>query len=119
MAKKTVNLYIDDTSVRLLLTQGTRIKKWADLPLEPGLIKNGFIHKEAEVAAKIKQLFLARKVKTKRVNIGISGLHCLTRPITLPRLPKEMLDEAVGGKREEYYRYLRKNSIFPGSLYHS
>ncbi len=96
MAKKTVNLYIDDTSVRLLLAQGKRIKKWADLPLEPGLIKNGFIHKEAEVAAKIKQLFQARKVKTKRVNVGISGLHCLTRPITLPRLPKEMLDEAVG-----------------------
>jgi type IV pilus assembly protein PilM len=96
MAKKTVNLYIDDTSVRLLLAQGKRVKKWADLPLEPGLIKNGVVQKEAELAEKIKQLFQVRKIKTKKVNIAVSGLHCLTRPIALPQLPKMMLDEAVG-----------------------
>jgi len=95
MAKKTVTLYIDDSSIRLLLAQGKQIKKWADLPLEPGLVKNGVVRKEAEVAAKIKQLFQVRKIKTKKVTIGVSGLHCLSRPIMLPQLPKVMLDEAV------------------------
>jgi hypothetical protein len=33
MAKKVVTLYIDDTSIRLMVAQGKRIKKWADLPL--------------------------------------------------------------------------------------
>ncbi len=111
MAKKTVTLYIDDTSIRLLLAQGKQIKKWADLPLEPGLVKNGVVHKEAEVAAKIKQLFQVRKIKTKKVNIGVSGLHCLSRPIMLPQLPKVMLDEAV---RREAKRVL---PVPPEKLY--
>jgi len=95
MAKKIVNLYIDDTSIRLLVTDGKRIKKWADLPLEPGLVKGAVVIKEAEVAAKIKQLLKATKVKTKKVIVGLSGLHSLTRPISLPQLPQAMVAEAV------------------------
>ncbi len=98
MAKKIVTLYIDDTSIRLLVTQGKRVKKWADMPLETGLVKNAVVLKETEVAAKIKQLFKAQKINAKKVILGVSGLHCLSRPITLPQLPKEMLEEAV--KRE-------------------
>ncbi len=95
MAKRVVTLYIADTSLRLLVTQGKRIKKWADLPLEPGLVKNAVVVKEAEVAARLKQLLQDQKVKTKKVIVGLSGLHCLSRPINLPQLPKAMLAEAV------------------------
>lgn len=95
MAKKIVTLYIDDTSLRLLITSGKRIKKWADLPLEPGLVKGSVIIKEAEVVARLKQLLKTLKVKPRKVVVGLSGLHSLTRPITLPQLPKAMLDEAA------------------------
>jgi type IV pilus assembly protein PilM len=95
MAEKIVTLYLDDTSVRVLMTSGKRIKKWADVPLEPGLVKNAVILKQDEVAAKIKQLFKVRKLNSKRVVLGMSGLHCLTRPLTLPELPRDMLEEAV------------------------
>jgi len=95
MGKKIVTLYIDDASIRLLVTHGKQIKKWTDMPLEPGLVKNGVVIEEAEVAAKIKRLFKVWKVRAKKVIVGVSGLHCLSRPITLPRLPREMLDEAV------------------------
>ena len=97
MAKKIVTLYIDDASIRLLITRGKRIKEWADMPLPPGLIRNGVVIEEAEVTTKIKQLFQDRKVKAK-ICLGLSGLHCLSRPITLPQLPPVMLTEAV--KRE-------------------
>jgi len=95
MAKKIVTLYIDDTSLRLMVTDGKQIKEWVDLSLEPGLIKDAAVIKEAEFVAKIKQLFEAQKVQDKKVMVGVSGLHCLTRPITLPQLPEAMLDEAV------------------------
>ena len=98
MAKTIVTLYIDNTSLRLMVTDGKRIKEWAELPLEPGLIDKNVVTGEAEVIAKIKQLFKINKIDTKKVIVGISGLHCLSRPITFPQLPKEMLDEAV--KRE-------------------
>jgi len=95
MAQKVVTLYIDDTSIRLLVTHGKRIRKWADVPLEPGMVKNALVMKPGEVAAKIKQLFSVRKINSKRVTLGVSGLHCLTRPMLLPQLPKDMLEEAV------------------------
>ena len=95
MAKKIVTLYIDDTGLQVLEIRGKQIRKWGDLPLEPGLVKANVVIKEAEVAARIKQLFKARKVRAKKVIVGLSGLHCLTRPITLPQIPKAMLAEAV------------------------
>jgi len=95
MAKKIVTLYIDEVSIRLLESSGRRIKRWGDLPLEPGLVQGGVVIKEAEVATKIRQLLKAQKVKAKKVIVGLSGLRCLTRPITLPQLPKPMLADAV------------------------
>ncbi len=107
MSDKVVTLYIDDTSIRLLVTGGKRIKKWADVALEPGLVKNAVVLKQEEVAAKIRQLFKVRKIDTKKVNLGISGLHCLTRPMILPQMPKDMLEEAV---RREANRVLPVSS---------
>jgi type IV pilus assembly protein PilM len=91
----TVTLYIDDTSLRLLVARGQRVKKWADVRLEPGLIANSVIVQQNEVAAKIKELFKSQKVQSKRVTLGHSGLHSLTRPVVLPELNKAMLAEAV------------------------
>ena len=107
MAQKVVTLYIDDTSIRLLVTSGKRIKKWADVALDPGMVKNAVVLKQEEVAAKIKQLFKVRKIGSKKVTPGISGLHCLTRPIILPQMPKDMLEEAV---RREANRVLPVSS---------
>jgi len=107
MTQKVVTLYIDDTSIRLLVTSGKRIKKWADVALAPGLVKNAMVLKQEEVADKIKQLFKVRKIESKKITLGISGLHCLTRPIILPQMPKDMLEEAV---RREANRILPVSS---------
>ena len=97
---KVVTLYIDDTSLRLLVAKGKQVEKWADLPLEPGLVRDGVVVDEVKVAAKIKQALKAQKVKARKVIAGLSGLCCLSRPITLPRLPKSMLAEAVRREAE-------------------
>jgi len=97
---KVVTLYIDDTAIRLLVANGKRVEKWAHLPLEPGLVSEGVIVNEAEVAAKTKELLKAQQVKAQKVIAGLSGLHCLTRPITLPKLPKTLLPEAVKQEAE-------------------
>ncbi|MDD5037868.1 MAG: pilus assembly protein PilM [Dehalococcoidales bacterium] len=95
MAKKIVTLYIDDTSLRLMVTKGKKIKHWVETPLEAGLIKNSLVIEEDQVTARIRHLFDIEKVRTKNIAIGISGLHCLSRPISLPQLPKAMLAEAI------------------------
>lgn len=100
MAKKVVTLYVDDTSLRLLVVQGARVKKCAILPLESGLVKDGVVVDETKVAAIIRGFFKAQKVKPGKVIVGLSGLHCLSQLITLPHLPESMLAEAVGREAE-------------------
>jgi type IV pilus assembly protein PilM len=95
MAKGTTTLYISDTSIRLMVTRGKRITKLADVPLETHLGDVSSEEKEGELAAKIKDLFRRNRIGSRKVILGISGLHCLTRPLTLPDLPRTMLDEAV------------------------
>jgi type IV pilus assembly protein PilM len=91
MANGTTTLYVSDSSIRLMVTRGKRITKLADMPLEK--VQDGA--KEDELAARIKDLFRRNHIGSRKIILGISGLHCLTRPITLPDLPRTMLDEAV------------------------
>lgn len=95
MAKKIVTLFVDDSCLRVLVIQGQKVKKWGELPLEPELIKGNMVLNAPEVVGRIKQLFKEQKINATKVILGLSGLHCLTRPVTLPQLPNEMLPEAV------------------------
>jgi type IV pilus assembly protein PilM len=95
MAKNATTLYIDDASIRLLVTRGKRISKLASVPLETGLSDIDSPEKEAALVDKIKTLMRTNKTSGKKVILGISGLHCLTRPVNLPQLPKAMIPEAI------------------------
>jgi type IV pilus assembly protein PilM len=95
MANGTTTLYISETGIRLMVTGGKRITKLGEVPLETGAGETGAEEREKEIAAKIKDLFRRNHIGSGKVILGISGLHCLTRPITLPDLPRAMLDEAV------------------------
>jgi type IV pilus assembly protein PilM len=95
MAVNTTTLCISDVSMRLMVTRGKRIIKLADMPLDINLSEVDAPEKEARLAEKIKYLFKSNRIGTKKIILGLSGLHCLTRPITLPELPRAMLEEAV------------------------
>ncbi|MBL7166725.1 MAG: pilus assembly protein PilM [Dehalococcoidales bacterium] len=95
MARKTVTLYIDDRSIRLMQTAGKNAQVWASAYLEPGLIEDGIVIDEDKVAARITRLFTDRRIKTKRVILGLSGLRSLTLAIDLPQLPDNLLGEAI------------------------
>jgi type IV pilus assembly protein PilM len=95
MSKKVVTLYIDDTSIRLLVTDGKSIIERAHSPLETGLVEGGIIVNEEEVASRIVQLLEDRRVRTKKVIVGLSGAHSLTIVLNLPQLADNLLAEAV------------------------
>jgi type IV pilus assembly protein PilM len=95
MSKKVVTLYIDDTSIRLLVTDGKSIIERAHSPLETGLVEGGIVINEEEVAARIVQLLEDRKIRTKKVIVGLSGAHSLTLVLHLPQLSPNLLAEAV------------------------
>jgi type IV pilus assembly protein PilM len=95
MAKRVTTLFIRDTSINLLVMKGDQIEKWASSPLEPGLVSQGLIVDEAQVADKVKQLFKETGAKKNRVTIGLGGHDSLYRIIILPELPEAVLPEAI------------------------
>ena len=95
MAKRVTTLFIRDTGINLLVMKGNQIEKWAGSPLEPGLVSQGLIVDEAQVADQVKQLFEETGAKTNKVTVALSGHDSLYRIITLPELPEAVLPEAV------------------------
>ena len=95
MAKEATTIYIDDSAIWVLKTRGRQPRKWASMPLEPGLVKDGVVLDEDAVADKVRELWQTQGIGTRKVIAGISGINCLYRLITLPELPKNILPEAV------------------------
>jgi type IV pilus assembly protein PilM len=98
MAKRVTTLFIRDTAINLLVMKGEKVEKWGSSPLEPGLVSQGLVVDQGQVADRVKQLFKETRAKAKRVTLGLSGHDSLYRIITLPELPEAVLPEAV--KRE-------------------
>jgi type IV pilus assembly protein PilM len=95
MAKKVTTLFIRDTGINLLVVKGDKIEKWASVPLDPGLVNQGLIVDEPQVADRVKQLFKETGVKTEKVITALSGHDSLYRIISLPELPDAVLPEAI------------------------
>jgi type IV pilus assembly protein PilM len=123
MAKRVTTLFIRDTSINLLVMKGGQVEKWASLPLEPGLVSQGLIVDEAQVADKVKQIFKETGAQTKKVITALSGHDSLYRIMTLPELPDAVLPEAVRreAKRtiptpldEVYFSYQRLTTLTKG-----
>jgi type IV pilus assembly protein PilM len=123
MAKRVTTLFIRDTGINLLVMKAGQVEKWASLPLDPGLVSQGLIVDEAQVADKVKQLFKETGAKTKKVITALSGHDSLYRIISLPELPEAILPEAIKreAKRtiptpldEVYFSYQRLPSLTRG-----
>jgi len=123
MAKRVTTLFIRDTGINLLVMKGEQVEKWASLPLEPGLVSQGLIVEEEQVADQVKQLFKQEKAKIDKVITALSGHDSLYRIITLPELPDAVLPEAVRreAKRtiptpleEVYFSYQRLPTLTKG-----
>jgi type IV pilus assembly protein PilM len=99
MAKK-LSLFVEDNNIKVLLCENELVVKWANLPLEAGLIINGVVTDEEKLAALIKQQFKFLQFDQKRVILGLSGLNSLYRIISLPRIPDNLLAEAVAHEAE-------------------
>jgi type IV pilus assembly protein PilM len=98
MAKRKVSLYIEDTEIKLLVTKGNQVEKWASLMLDAGLVSEGVILDEKRVAESIKQLFKLQKVTNTKVTVGISGLNSVFRVVSIPEVPRNLLPEAVSNE---------------------
>ena len=93
-----VNLYIEDTEIKLMVSSGNRVDKWASLVLDEGLVDQGMVLEQERVSKAIGELLKMQSVGQGKITLGISGLNSIFRIINIPEVPKNLLAEAVGNE---------------------
>ncbi|MBC8275294.1 MAG: pilus assembly protein PilM [Chloroflexi bacterium] len=95
-----VTLDIEDTSIKIMAVRGRRVETAVSLPLEPGLVHDGVVTDTATVSRRIAELMSAQGINEKKVVVSISGIHSIYRTVNIPKLPKNLLDEAARREAE-------------------
>src|SRR4030042_2618167 len=95
-----VTLDIEDTSIKMMVVRGRRVETAASLPLEPGLVHDGVVIDTATVSRRITELLSAQGISEKKVAVSISGIHSIYRTVSIPKLPKNLIDEAARREAE-------------------
>ena len=106
MAKKITTLFLRDNGIQIAVINGQSVEKWANGPLEEGLVTQGLVTDETKTAAAIRDLMRMNKIAGGKAIVGVSGVNSLYRMITLPEMPDALLAEAV---RREAKRVLPVN----------
>ncbi|MFH1483944.1 MAG: pilus assembly protein PilM [Chloroflexota bacterium] len=90
-----VTLNIETDSVRVVVCQGRRVRRWGTVPLESGLVREGLLTQPEAVGQAVKHLLSSLRVNGDRVVAGLSGFHAVSRVFTLPQIPRKLLEKAV------------------------
>ncbi|UCD08326.1 MAG: pilus assembly protein PilM [Dehalococcoidales bacterium] len=93
--KTITSLNIEADSARLLTIKGTTVKKTCKIDIPEGFIKNTVIDNPQGVADTISDLFKQAKVSRQDLIVAMTNFRSVSRLITLPRLPRSKMDEAV------------------------
>jgi Tfp pilus assembly protein PilN len=95
-----VTLDIEDNAIKLMVVKGRQVEVAASLPLEAGLVHDGIIINPVTVGQRISELMAAHGIGEKRVAVGISGIHSIYRVVNVPKLSKNLLDQAARQEME-------------------
>jgi len=94
-AKEITTLNIEGSSVRLLTVKDKRVQKWGDMPLEPGVIKEGLILDPPGVGLVIRNLFASQNAPKKDVVVSLTALRAVPRFLNMPKMSPHLLKEAI------------------------
>jgi len=95
LPKKTVTLDVSSNAIRLMVTSGKRVERWASAPLEPGVIEDGLVTDPPVLGAKIRRLMRSSGISGKRIIASIGGLYSLFRIVSVPESSEPTSDNMV------------------------
>ena len=95
LQRRTVTLNIEDRDIRVLVARGGSVLAWQDVPLEPGLVKEGVIADAEAVGAALKTVLDSQSMSGGKLVASITGFRSIARVLELPKMNPELLEEAV------------------------
>lgn len=111
--RQIVTLAIDSLGIRLLETRGRAIEKWAVRPLSPDLFDSEVPVNPRALGIAIRQLLKANRVKPSNIIVGVSGLHSLSRTVSLPASPpKQPVTQATVQEKVKEVLPLAEEEIY-------
>ncbi|MBN2076782.1 MAG: pilus assembly protein PilM [Dehalococcoidales bacterium] len=93
--KTITSLNIEADSARLLTVKGSTVIKASEVPIPKGFIKNTVIVNPQGVADIISGLFKQDKISRQDLYVAMNNFRSVSRLITLPRLSRGKIEEAV------------------------
>jgi type IV pilus assembly protein PilM len=88
-------LNINNRSIKVLAIKGRQVKKWGNLPLTSGLVRDGLILQPQAVGEAIASLFKSTGIPKERVIVSLGGLSFTYRFMNMPQMKPALLDEAI------------------------
>jgi len=95
-----LTLDIEDNYIKMMVVRGRQVDAAATLPLEPGLIHDGVIIEPGTVGRRINELMTAQGISERKVVVSISGIHAIYRVVLVPKLSRNLLEEAARREME-------------------
>ncbi|MBI2836565.1 MAG: pilus assembly protein PilM [Chloroflexi bacterium] len=93
--KRVITLNIESHSVRGLVLRRGKVEKWGRVPLAPNLIKDDLILQPKAIGQAIQELLESLGASKGTAIVSLSGLRSVHRFLTLPRLDRNLLEEAI------------------------
>ena len=95
LMRRTVTLNVESRDIRVLVARGDSVLSWRDVPLEPGLVKDGVIADPQAVGTALKAVLDSLPVSGAKLIASITGFRSIARVLELPKMSPDMLEEAV------------------------
>ncbi len=90
-----VGLNISNSGIQVLSVKGRQVKRWGNIALASGLVRDGLILQPQAVGEAIDTLFKSSKVPRKNVIISLAGMSFTYRFLSLPRMKSALFEEAI------------------------
>ncbi|NLY89020.1 MAG: type IV pilus assembly protein PilM, partial [Firmicutes bacterium] len=108
MAKVGVGLDIGTRGVKVVRVSGDstfRVNRFAAVPLDEGAIDAGVVADRKAVAAAIREVLRAGRIRQKRVVVAIAGQDVVVRHLKMPLMEDEEAANAIRWEAERYIPY--------------
>ncbi len=91
----TISMSLEGWTLRLLQTRGRRVLMWANIPLSPGLLKDGVVNDPMALGQVIGDTFKAGGLSRRKVVCAVNVPQAVSRILTVPMLKAANLARAV------------------------
>jgi type IV pilus assembly protein PilM len=95
LQRPTMALNVEGTSARVLLAKAGHVSAWEEVPLEPGLVKEGVIADPRAVGVALKTLLDSCHVLGGKLVASVTGLRSIPRILELPKMNPQMMEAAI------------------------